>query len=94
MSREKFEKSNLFKYYSDHVKFIEFNGDSYKFNELSKGLSQMQLACMAVSIISINAGWSAWQEQQKKIDKALDFTDSVHDENWQEVISCIKEILK
>lgn len=37
---------------------------------------------------------SAWKEQQKKIDKALDFTDNVHDENWQEVISCIKEILK
>ena len=69
MSREKFEQSELFKYYSEHSKFIEFDGDKYKFNELSKRESQMQLACMTVSLISINAAWSVWQEQQKVIDE-------------------------
>ena len=36
----------------------------------------------------------AWNEQQKKIDRALEFTENVHDENWQDAITCIKELLK
>ena len=81
MSREKFEQSELFKYYSEHSKFIEFNGDNYKFNELSKRESQMQLACMTVSLISINAAWSVWQEQQKAIDEYVKIAESL-DESY------------
>ena len=69
MSRERFEQSDLFKYYSEHNKFIEFNGVNYKFNEVSKMESQMKLACMTVSLIAINGAWSAWQEQQKVVDE-------------------------
>lgn len=42
----------------------------------------------------VNAAWYAFQEQQKKIDAALGFTEDVHSENWQEAIHCIKELLK
>ena len=42
----------------------------------------------------INGAWYAFQEQQKKIDAALGFTEDVHSENWQESIHCIKELLK
>lgn len=31
---------------------------------------------------------------QKQIDEALDFTEDVYSENWQQVINCIHNILK
>ena len=42
----------------------------------------------------VNAAWYAFQEQRKKIDDALGFTEDVHSENWQEAIHCIQELLK
>ena len=42
----------------------------------------------------LNGAWYAFQEQRKKIDAALGFTEDVHSENWQEAIHCIKELLK
>lgn len=32
--------------------------------------------------------------RDKMIDQALDFTDDVHDENWQHAINCIHKTLK
>lgn len=42
----------------------------------------------------INGAWYVFQEQQKKIDAALEFTCDVHSENWQEFMHCIQELLK
>lgn len=42
----------------------------------------------------VNGAWYAFQEQQKKVDKAISFTEDVHSENWEEAIHCIKGLLK
>ena len=50
--------------------------------------------CDYASASYLNGAWYAFQEQQKKIDKAISFTEDVHSENWEEAIHCIKELLK
>lgn len=67
---------------SEHIWF----GDDNKYHTAIIGFEKL--------VSWLNGAWFAFQEQQKKIDAALGFTNDVHSENWQEAIHCIKELLK
>ena len=47
-----------------------------------------------VDVESLDLAWFVFLSQENRINKALDFTENIHSENWQESIHCIKEVLK
>ena len=87
-TREEFEKLNeiaeIFK--GLHPTIIWFCDKSNKYATSFSGFNDR--------VIWLNGAWYTFQEQQKKIDKAISFTEDVHSENWEEAIHCIKELLK
>lgn len=80
--REQFEKLPSVEKY---LKYVFWNNETQGYCNNSKNLIPLDFASF------LNGGLYAYQEQQKKIDKAIEYLDSIEGLVWYEQI---KELLK
>lgn len=80
--REQFEKLPSIEKY---LKYVFWNNETQGYCNNSENLIPLDFASF------LNGGLHAYQEQQKKIDKAIEYLDSIEGLVWYEQI---KDILK
>lgn len=86
MNREKFEALPEIK---AHLHNVVFDIGSKEY--LPKKMGHLPFE---FSAYFLNGAYYAFCEQEKRIEKALGFTEDVHSECWQDSINCIREVLK